>query len=116
MVVDEPAVTIGNLYMKRESRKEEEMIFDNLTTVFKQVVRHAKKVFFIDAAFTPDVLKICEHVYGGHYEVNKKEIEKHMKNDDILKIMEKPCNYKGNQWLKRQKESGVSFKLVKKGR
>ena len=108
VVIDEPAVTIGNLYLKRDSPVEEKKAYESLTTVLSEIMRNAKKSFYLDAAFTPDILDICNYVYDGHYSKDDNPT-----NEEILKFMGKPCNYLGNKWLRRQLEDGAEFKRGK---
>ena len=74
VIADEPVVTVSNFYMDCEAHggNKETGEYNDYSFAYCQAIRRAKRVFFVDAAFTPNVVDLCTGMHlGGTREATK---------------------------------------------
>jgi hypothetical protein len=71
IITDEPVVSVGNFYMDYEAHGGDSEKRDSRCTpldysyAYVQLVRRARVTFFVDAAFSPNVIDECTAMYSG---------------------------------------------------
>ncbi|KAK3795656.1 hypothetical protein RRG08_043886 [Elysia crispata] len=87
IIADEPVVTVSNFYMDYEahggSKENSEYNPIDYSFAYSLLIRRAKRAFFVDAAFTQNVMDLCTSMYlGGTRKATQEEVEKQM--GDVL--------------------------------
>ena len=70
VIVDEPVVTVSNFYMDYEAHGGDKDALGNYSPLdysqaYALMIRRANRVFFVDAAFTENVINLCNGMYLG---------------------------------------------------